>query len=680
MLYLATLAGSIFLSMLYKALTPRLYPANAHTAIGHAVFWLSLLGLGSDVFRLLLQIYAAVRGAASASKRGLSAFGASSAQYPHDGASYASRSAWSNALQIALGRHVQTDAEKRAMLAEEQEHMLDRAGGEDVEAASVSYRDESPAPRHSVHFSDARDAPARQDSSSSSRGIYSPTGTLVESMEARRDSVLAHSKPWTGVNSPDRSVSPREQMRLAKLQKPAATSKARKLRTTLRFVHVVLNRSLPIIGFVAAYTGLAVYTGTCRGNKTPGCAAHGIKGGIFFWYGLLTWARYLGAYADIGWAWNKKPSPSNTKRVNVASWRQNAVSAEFVECLVIFIYGASNTWMERFGSAPGDPYTIKQIQHISIAVMFWFAGLVGMLLETKRIRNLLSFSAALNHASAVPVAPQRLRRSTGLMSEEEQHRCEATALVESQAPPPSYTASFNPFPALVIGVTGIAMSAHHQDYQYEVAVHALWGNLLGGFAVLRCLTYFFLWLRPPTSILPSRPPTEALAGFALACGGLVFMLSSEEVSFAAMRAGYDDLMAIMNLSVAIISLIFCFAAALLVLKGWALRREFRLTQEDGHDVYIVGERIRLESIDVRRSTEGRNTTGVATGPARISMTGAEQPYHAPAPRKLHATVSDDEPVFVLQDDDEDAEDAREGGAARQQTDRLLTSSPPLIQD
>jgi hypothetical protein len=30
-------------------------------------------------------------------------------------------------------------------------------------------------------------------------------------------------------------------------------------------------------------------------------------------------------------------------------------------------------------------------------------------------------------------------------------------------------------------------------------------------------TYVFLWLRPPRSILPSMPPTEALASFFLAC-------------------------------------------------------------------------------------------------------------------------------------------------------------------
>lgn len=79
------------------------------------------------------------------------------------------------------------------------------------------------------------------------------------------------------------------------------------------------------------------------------------------------------------------------------------------------------------------------------------------------------------------------------------------------------------------------MSAHHQEYQFSVTVHALWGTFLAGFAVLRILTYTFLYLRPPASILPSRPPTEALASFCLAAGGIVFILSTEEVIFWAMR-------------------------------------------------------------------------------------------------------------------------------------------------
>jgi len=82
------------------------------------------------------------------------------------------------------------------------------------------------------------------------------------------------------------------------------------------------------------------------------------EGGIFWCYGLLSFARFLGAFADRGWAWNKSPLLTT-------------YSAEFVESLVIFGYGISNTWMERFGVESGDPYTTKQIQHVSIAVTIY---------------------------------------------------------------------------------------------------------------------------------------------------------------------------------------------------------------------------------------------------------------------------------------------------------------------
>lgn len=210
---------------------------------------------------------------------------------------------------------------------------------------------------------------------------------------------------------------------------------------------------------------------------------------------------------------------------------------------MIFLYGATNTWMERFGAHPGDPFTTKQVQHISIAVMFWFAGLVGMAIESKRVRRWLASDAT----AAVPASVRSQ---------------------EAVAEPPSYIASFNPFPAMCIGVTGAAMAAHAQTYLFQVQIHMLWGNLLTGFAVLRCLTYFFLWLGPPRSILPSRPPTEALASFFLACGGLMFMFSTEEVTIAAMRRGHDDMMMFLNVAIAVTCLAFCWTVGVVAFKGW----------------------------------------------------------------------------------------------------------------
>lgn len=80
-----------------------------------------------------------------------------------------------------------------------------------------------------------------------------------------------------------------------------------------------------------------------------------VEGSIFWSYGLVSFARYLGTFAGLGWAWNRASSTG-------------FVSAEFVESFAIFLYGATNMWMERFGAHTGDPFTTKQIQHIGIAV------------------------------------------------------------------------------------------------------------------------------------------------------------------------------------------------------------------------------------------------------------------------------------------------------------------------
>jgi len=175
--------------------------------------------------------------------------------------------------------------------------------------------------------------------------------------------------------------------------------------------------------------------------------------------------------------------------------------------------------------------------------MFWFAGLVGMGIESKPIRRLL--------ASSVFSSLQKAGSGQGPVDE-----------------PPSYSGSFNPFPALVIGVTGAAMAAHFQPYLFGVQIHSLWGNLLVAFSVLRCFTYFFLWLGPPQSVLPSRPPTEALGSFFLACGGLVFMFSTEEVTIAAMRRGRDDVMMFLNVAVAMTCFAFCWTLGIVGFKGW----------------------------------------------------------------------------------------------------------------
>lgn len=531
-------------------MTPRLYPENSHRGLGYFVFWISILVLGGDVFRLLRQIAASV---------------------------------------LCLGQRFRKTTLKRSKQtmfincqkeesydALEEENMLSSLEEENHGWYRDHSNDLGDSGRRQVRFAQDHNedgVPRQWSTTSSTRQNYFPDPFRSASKfcintpqasffgQSRQQSLLSWKLPLFS-NGTCRSTEPERVRSSRQYDDPSNVVGANRgqggkqiLESIFCHAHVTVARLIPIISFAAVYTGLAVYSGSCRGHYKNVCLAHGIKGGIFFWYGVLSFARYLGAFADLGWAWNRQPIVSD-------KGGSTAVSAEFVECFVIFFYGVTNTWMERFEASSGDPYTVKQVQHISIAVMFWFAGLVGIILETQSFKNLLALPVALKQAAI-------RAENTGTSAK---FTCEEAVTLPAR--PTSYAFPFNPFPALVIGVTGVAMAAHHQDYVYEVSVHSLWGNLLAGFSVCRTLSYFFLWLRPPTSsIMPSRPPTEALASFCLASGGFVFMLSSEEVSFVVMRNDFGDIMMILNLTVAIVSLIFCSIAGLMIVKALAVRKK-----------------------------------------------------------------------------------------------------------
>jgi hypothetical protein len=551
LVYLISLMGSLFMSQIYKAMTPQLYPSNSHSGLGYAIFWISLLVLGGDIFKLFKRIVFSLHG--SSKKMTLKRL--------IQTVTFSSQSTRNHEYNALKEERMLSEAEHR-------DHSSDSSNTHHVHFANQQFRQGKRTPRPFSAASSSSSSTARNDSADMS----SPTSTLCNTP---RTSLLGEPLfPWRhSMSNKEGQSTTIAQDRLASWkqfndEQHSSLPKVKKIKSTkqiftsiLRYSHVIVARSLPILSFVASYTGLAVYTGSCRGPYKNVCLAHGIKGGIFFWYGLFSFARYMGAYADIGWAWNKRPSSRKS------SSSSSGISAEWVECFVIFFYGITNTWMERFGAKTGDPYTVKQVQHISIAVMFWFAGIIGMILETKSLKNLLALPVSLKQSSI------SARDSTTA----DEATCEEA--ISLPARPPSYNFSFNPFPALVIGVTGVAMAAHHQDYVYEVSIHMLWGNLLAGFSIFRILTYFFLFLRPPTSsIMPSRPPTEALASFCLTAGGLVFILSSEEVSFAALRSGFGDMMMILNLTVAIVCFLFCGIATLMIVKAYAVKLQRQINQ------------------------------------------------------------------------------------------------------
>ncbi|KAL1594958.1 hypothetical protein SLS59_008509 [Nothophoma quercina] len=308
----------------------------------------------------------------------------------------------------------------------------------------------------------------------------------------------------------------------------------------VRALYVVFERTIIIQGLVAILTGTVVYGGIAHGGAVFNVLAHYIKGGIFFVYGFLTLGRWMGAFADLGWAWNMKPS-----REVVGRRKASLPSAEFTESFVIFLYGCTNVFLEHL-AAWGDAWTAQDLEHVSISVLFFGGGLLGMIIESPKIRDLLNSTVATSsHASDY----------------------------EWQQPR-TYNFSMNPMPALIILLLGKMMSSHHQASMLSTMIHAQWGSMFMGFALARCLTYTIMYIAPPTSYLPSRPPTEIITSFCLVAGGITFMVSNKD-TVAALESYGLDAMFTFTVTMGLTALLLAWTTVVIAIKGWALRVEGR---------------------------------------------------------------------------------------------------------
>ncbi|KAJ5544556.1 hypothetical protein N7461_006860 [Penicillium sp. DV-2018c] len=311
---------------------------------------------------------------------------------------------------------------------------------------------------------------------------------------------------------------------------------------TLNVVYNIVDRVILPFGFVAIATGAVTYGGIMRDRQIFNGLAHFIKGGIFFWYGVLTLGRYVGCWADLGWAWNKKPPASV-----VGGWKSKVPSGEATESFVIFLYGASNVFLEHLSSTDGT-WSATDLEHVSITILFFGGGLAGMLFESTRIREWLN--------STILQSPAH-------------HTSD-----EVWQPPASQGVSLNPMPALVIMLLGMMMGSHHQTSMTSTMVHKQWGNMLVGFALARGLTYVLLFLKPPTSYLPARPPTEIVAAFCLISGGLIFMLSTRNV-IEAMEYYEVDAMFTFTVGLGFSAFIMAYEILTIAIKAWAVKRAQR---------------------------------------------------------------------------------------------------------
>lgn len=327
---------------------------------------------------------------------------------------------------------------------------------------------------------------------------------------------------------------------------------------------VVLEKFLLLLGFATIVSGFVVYGGIFRGKEIFAGMAHLVKGAIFFWYGLLTLGRWMGAFSEFGWAWNVRP-----QQPLVARWKTRIPSAEFTESFVIWLYGASNVFMEHTNRW-GKEWTAMDFEHVSITILFFGGGLLGMLIESKWVREALNTNV---------VVQQKEQREMGEVERSFHFGGAADASDASSADqhplwsqPSTYKTSLNPMPALVIMLLGMMMSSHHQDSMVSTMMHSQWGMLFSGYAMVRAVTYFVLYIKPPSSHYPSRPPSELVAAFCLTAGGLMFMASARD-EVHAIEANGLDAMTIFTVTLGLSAMILSWEVVVFCIKGWAVRKE-----------------------------------------------------------------------------------------------------------
>ena len=189
-----------------------------------------------------------------------------------------------------------------------------------------------------------------------------------------------------------------------------------RVRWILVLAHGINGKMLPVLAWVQMIFGGIVALGFCHRDHLGQCIAHFIMGSAFIGYGIVLTIILL-----VGQLWI----------------RRKGRSQEFYDSLLISAWGCVNTFTEhRWGS----PWGHNDLQHTSMGVIWWCAGLVGLWLSRDKAGR-----------------PKR-----------------------------------NLIPAIVIFITGWAMSGHPQHLEISTKLHAVFGYTLMGAGLTRIIEISFV--------------------------------------------------------------------------------------------------------------------------------------------------------------------------------------------
>jgi hypothetical protein len=189
-----------------------------------------------------------------------------------------------------------------------------------------------------------------------------------------------------------------------------------KIRKVAVHGHGIVGKAMPVVAWVQMLFGGITTLGFCRDDHLGQCLAHFIMGSAFIGYGILLTIIML-----VGQVWLKRTGRSQ----------------EFFDSALIAAWGCVNTFTEhRWGGA----WVGNDIQHTTMGVIWWCAGLTGVWLSRKR-----------------DGAPKR-----------------------------------NFIPGFVIFITGWAMSAHPQHLPLSTMVHTVFGYSLMAAGAARIIEVAFV--------------------------------------------------------------------------------------------------------------------------------------------------------------------------------------------
>lgn len=232
--------------------------------------------------------------------------------------------------------------------------------------------------------------------------------------------------------------------------------------------HGVLGGLIPVAAWVQMLFGGIASQGFCQGEHTGQCAAHFIMGSAFVGYGMVLTILLVNGQAFLA---------------------RTGKSQEFWDSLIISLWGCVNTFTEhRWGTA----WVRNDLQHTTMGIIWWSAGLVGIWLSRDR------------HG--------RPRR--------------------------------NIIPGIVIAMTGWAMSAHPQELMLSTMVHTIFGYSLMAAGFSRIIEISFVLKDRTTLVGPEGGDVDAeinsfqyLTPFLLYASGFLFMGATEEQMESLSEAG-----------------------------------------------------------------------------------------------------------------------------------------------